>query len=99
MRRGSLGILLLSAVYQFITNLLQGQTAFDHKYDQVIEKIGSLPGENSPVLILCRNDSLAGFFADFFEYLVQTLLEQISRVRALRLVTLSRFNQSVEIVE
>src|SRR5713226_6313153 len=99
MRPVSLSIPLLSATYQFIANLLETQTALDHEYKQVIEKIGSFFNEKVRILILCRNDGLAGFFADFLEYFVQTLIEQISGVRAFRPAALSRFHHRVKIAE
>src|SRR5260370_40006284 len=65
----------------------------------MVKQIGRLSNQCRTVFILGRDDCLGAFLSDFFENLVQSLVEQISRVRILWSISFARGDDGVKAAE
>ncbi len=62
---------------KFVGDLFPGDTFFDHEDHSVVQKIRNLVFDFFFVRVLGSNDDLCALFANFFEDLVNALVEEI----------------------
>src|SRR5215210_5346590 len=73
--------------------------AFDHEDDEVVDEVGRLRRQSARVLVLRRDDGLGRLLADLLQNLVQALLEEVGRVRALGHLAPAPFDDAVQLFD
>jgi hypothetical protein len=65
---------------KFFCYLRETHTARHQQHKQVIDEIRNFSSQPPVIVVLCCNDRLCRFFAEFLENLVETLFEEVRRV-------------------
>src|SRR5687768_10631048 len=70
----------LSSLGQLFAHVVETLATRDQQHQQVVDQIRDFAGEQFAIVVLRGDDRFRGFLADFLQYLIEALLEQISGV-------------------